>query len=144
MKRLIIVVLLAAAGGIVLGVRGLPAGPSLLQEPAPVVINEVLVDPAPGGDGDANGDGTRDTYEDEFIELVNRSAMPVDISGWELGAAGADPFVFPPDTRLAPGAYLAVFGGGIPTGLPGPTLTAGGRLGSGLTNTAGRLSSTSS
>ncbi len=139
MKRLTIVVLLAVAGGIVLGVRGLPAGHSLLQEPAPVVINEVLVDPAPGGDGDANGDGTRDTYEDEFIELVNRSAIPVDISGWELGAAGADPFVFPPDTRLAPGAYMAVFGGGTPTGLPGPTLTAGGRLGSGLTNTAGRL-----
>lgn len=129
----------AVAGGVMLCVRVMFAWPVLLQEPSPVVINEVQADPATGAEGDANGDGLRDTYEDEFIELVNRSSSPADVSGFELGTAGADPFVFPAGTILAPGEYLVVFGGGTPTGIPGRAFTAGGRLGSGLTNTAGRI-----
>ena len=38
---------------------------------ATVVISEVLADPPTGEVGDANQDGQRDTYEDEFIELYN-------------------------------------------------------------------------
>ncbi|MGB0513874.1 MAG: MBL fold metallo-hydrolase, partial [Wenzhouxiangellaceae bacterium] len=34
-----------------------------------VIINEILVDPATGASGDANGDGTRSATEDEFVEL---------------------------------------------------------------------------
>lgn len=107
--------------------------------PASVVINEVLVDPAAGPAGDANGDGVRDTYQDEFIELVNRGYEPVDISGWLLEPAGSNAFTFPGGTTLPPGAYIVVFGGGAPTALPGPALTAGGRIGSGLSNASGRL-----
>ncbi len=109
------------------------------QQPPPVVINEVLVDPASGPEGDANGDGIRDTYHDEFIEIVNRGTVTVDISGWETGPAGSDPFVFPEGTRLAPGEYTVVFGGGSPVSPPGQAFTADGRLGSGLTNTEGRV-----
>ncbi len=109
------------------------------QQPSPVVINEVLVDPASGPAGDANGDGVRDTYQDEFIEIVNRGTVTVDISGWETGPEGSDPFVFPDGTRLGPGEYAVVFGGGSAVSPPGQAFTSGGRLGSGLTNTGGRV-----
>ena len=36
-----------------------------------LIINEVLYDPPSGIAGDANGDGTREAQEDEFIEFVN-------------------------------------------------------------------------
>ena len=44
--------------------------------------------------------------EDEYIELYNRSAEPVDISGWAF-SDGVD-FEFPADTVIGPGAYLVV------------------------------------
>ncbi|MFO7768170.1 MAG: lamin tail domain-containing protein [bacterium] len=131
-------VLLAA----VLTAWSLPA-PAFAASPQlpdpPVVINEVLADPASDAAGDANGDGIRDTYQDEFIELVNRSLEPVDIGGWLLGPAGALPDTIPAGTLLPPGGYWTLFGGGTPTRLPGPAGTADGRLGSGLSNTAGRI-----
>lgn len=130
---------MVVVGVIVLLPQAVSAVPAALQQEPAVVINEVQVDPASGPDGDANGDGIRDTYEDEFIELVNRGSDPVDISGFQLGAAGAEMYVFEAGTTLAPGQYVAVFGGGDPANLPGPVFTAGGRLGSGLTNTSGRL-----
>ena len=48
------------------------------------VLNEVLYDPPSGSPGDANGDGTRDANDDEFVELVNSSATSLDISGYKL------------------------------------------------------------
>ncbi|HVG37859.1 MAG TPA: lamin tail domain-containing protein, partial [Pyrinomonadaceae bacterium] len=53
----------------------------------PLVINEVLADVPPDDpkttaiEGDANHDGVRSTGDDEFVELVNYSAAPIDISG---------------------------------------------------------------
>ncbi len=52
-------------------------GPTLL-------INEVLADPPMDLAGDANGDGTRSFWEDEFVELVNVSAEAVDLSGYTI------------------------------------------------------------
>jgi len=129
----------AGAATVLLTVATLPLSLWAQETDPPVVINEVLADPPADLAGDANGDGVRDTYADEFIELVNRSAGPVDVSGWILGPAGADPFTFPPGTRLAPGEYVTLFGGGEPTTLPGRCFVDDGRLGSGLSNTAGRL-----
>jgi|GEM_PF-1712917 len=108
-------------------------------EPPPIVINEVLADPPAELAGDANGDGVRDTYADEYIELLNRGSHPVDISGWETGPAGSGLYSFPSGTIVAPGEYVAVFGGGTPTGLPGRSYVSDGRLGSGLSNSGGRL-----
>jgi len=129
---------LALLGSLLVTVQ---AALSSSSDPVPpyVVINEVLVDPASDIEGDANQDGIRDTYEDEFIELVNRGHDPVDISGWRLGPYGNESFSFPPNTVLAPGQYAAVFGGGQPTDLPGVAFVSDGRLGSGLSNTSGRL-----
>lgn len=73
----------------------------------------------------------------EFIELFNRSSTPVSLAGWSLD--GDATFVFPPDTSLAPGAYLAVARN--PAALlslhPGANLT--GPLSSKLSNSRGRI-----
>ncbi|MFC1627842.1 lamin tail domain-containing protein, partial [Gemmatimonadota bacterium] len=131
--------LLTVAGGLLLGIA-IPLAAALPRlESYQVVINEILVDPASDLNGDANGDGIRDTYQDEFIELVNCGTTAVDISGWETGPSGSIPFTFPEGTLLAPGEYAVVFGGGSPVSPPGQAFTAGGRIGSGLTNTGGRI-----
>ena len=79
-----------------------------------VVINEVLADPPSDHSGDANGDGTRDPVEDEFVELVSRSSEPVDLTGWTLSDNHSVRFVFPAGAMLLPGRALLVFGGGTP------------------------------
>ncbi len=49
-----------------------------------LVINELLMNVPTGDAGDANADGTRDAYDDEFIELVNISELALDLNGVEL------------------------------------------------------------
>ncbi len=82
-----------------------------------LAITEILADPPDGAGGDANGDGTRDPADDEFVELVNRGTTPICLTGWTLGDA-EDPerHTFPLGRALAPGRALVVFGGGVPTG----------------------------
>ncbi len=84
----------------------------------PVVINEILADPSPGSDGDANGDGMRDGSEDEFIEIVNSGSHKIDISGWKLSNDGGNTIrhIFPAGTVLAANQAAVVFGGGNPAG----------------------------
>jgi|GEM_PF-3282749 len=102
-----------------------------------VVINEILADPPGGTEGDANGDGVRDTFQDEFIEVLNVGPRAEDLSGWRLSdddtAAGSQ-FTFPQGTLLGPGARAVLFGGGSPSGVPGQVFTDDGRIGNGLTN----------
>jgi hypothetical protein len=81
-----------------------------------VGINEYLADPPDGLAGDANGDGIRDSADDEFIEIVNRTDAPLDISGFKLRDTDAVRFTFPAGTMLPPGEAAVVFGGGAPTG----------------------------
>ena len=85
------------------------------------VLNEVLYDPPSGSPGDANGDGIRDANDDEFVELVNSSAISLDISGYKLYDAdrlsiNTANHEFPANTILNPGQAVVVFGGGTPTG----------------------------
>ncbi|MEK6324788.1 MAG: lamin tail domain-containing protein [Acidobacteriota bacterium] len=82
----------------------------------PLVINEYLADPVEGADGDANGDGTRSSSSDEFVEILNRSGEPFDISGFKLFDSDAVRHEFPPGTVLPPFEAAIVFGGGTPTG----------------------------
>jgi len=84
------------------------------------LINEVLYDPAAGEAGDANGDGTRDPNEDEFIEFFN-SGPALDISGYQIYDASAlssntPRHVFPAGTIVPSNGVIVVFGGGTPTG----------------------------
>ena len=103
---------------------------------ASVVISEVLADPPAGAAGDANQDGQRDTYEDEFVELHNAGSASVDISGWRLGDSTSldNFFQFPANTVIESGSYVVLFGGGNPSGFTAPVYTDDGRIGNGLTN----------
>lgn len=49
-----------------------------------LVINEVLMNVPTGEAGDANADGVRDAYDDEFLELVNVSEERLDLEGIEV------------------------------------------------------------
>ena len=92
------------------------APPEPPAEPAVWIINEILADPASGDAGDANGDGVRDSSEDEFVEIVNVSGAPIDISGWTVSDAVGQRHVFDMGTVVPDQCGVIVFGGGIPTG----------------------------
>jgi hypothetical protein len=80
----------------------------------PLIINEFLADPPDGSAGDVNGDGSRSASQDEFIEIVNRTSEPVDLSGFRLSDAEQTRHVFAPGTVLPPFEATVVFGGGKP------------------------------
>ncbi|MEW6746162.1 MAG: lamin tail domain-containing protein [Planctomycetota bacterium] len=84
--------------------------------PGIIILNEVLADPPSDISGDANRDGTRDGSQDEFVEIINNSGGPLDISGWEIRDAVALRHVFPAGTVLVDQCGILVFGGGTPTG----------------------------
>ncbi|HEV2704822.1 MAG TPA: lamin tail domain-containing protein [Pyrinomonadaceae bacterium] len=83
-----------------------------------LVFNEVLADPPDGVNGDANRDGTRSGADDEFVELVNATDAPLDVSGWTLktralsGASETTRHTFAARTSIPPGDALVLFGGG--------------------------------
>ena len=83
------------------------------------VYNELHIDPASDISGDANGDGTRDPKEDEFIELINTGSTAFDLSGYYmtdiLEPNLAPRHIFPTGTVVDAGQAIVVFGGGIPT-----------------------------
>ena len=83
-----------------------------------LLINEVLADP---GTADFNGDGVASTTEDEFVELVNAGAEPLDLSGATISDGFGVRGTLPDGTVLEPGQVLVVFGGGEPTGFEGVT-----------------------
>ncbi len=93
------------------------------------VINEINADPD-GTNGDANGDGTVNSSQDEFVEVLNRSGSVVDISGWTISDGFGVRHTFPGGTMVEPGCGILVFGGGTPTGDFGgmPAQTASGGL----------------
>ena len=88
-----------------------------------LIFNEVLYDPSNTAlDGDANGDGVYSQELDSFIEILNNSQAPADISGYSIwdadstGANGTSRFTFPAGTILQAKKCVVVFGGGTPTG----------------------------
>jgi len=83
----------------------------------PLIMNEILYDVPSGDIGDANGDGTRNAGDDEFIEFVNNSGSPLDISGYKIYVTNAEPrHVFPSGSIIPANGYLVVFGDDTPTG----------------------------
>ncbi len=87
-----------------------------------IVINEILADPPDGLAGDANHDGTRDTADDEFIELVNSTTRDLDLSGYQIQSRTLTSTTdtlrhrFAPGTILPAGTAIVIFGGGSPDG----------------------------
>ncbi len=89
-------------------------------DPVFLVINEINADPSnnANGEGDANGDGVAQFNDDEFVEIYNTSADPIDLSGFVL-ADSQDRHFFPAGTILPGESFITVFGGGTPSGVPG-------------------------
>jgi len=96
---------------------------TLVQGPGRVFINEVLLDEQPN------------STAFEFVELVNASPFPVDLSGWAIwdvpDNAANRRHVFANGTTLAPGKALVVFGGtaGIPPGRTNAVAASSSTLG---------------
>ncbi len=79
-----------------------------------IQLTEILYDIPASPNGDPNGDGTRQSAGDEFFELYNSSAAPVDISGYVMvEREGQVVFTFPVGTTMQPGAFVVVFGNAI-------------------------------
>ncbi|TYP97420.1 Calx-beta domain-containing protein [Tenacibaculum adriaticum] len=84
--------------------------------PFSVIINEVLYDPPTGLAGDANGDGTRDATDDEFIEFYNDSDNELDLTGYTVSDTSQVRHTFPTGSIVPARGILVLFGGGNPTG----------------------------
>jgi hypothetical protein len=106
---------------------------TLVKGPGRVFINEVLAyEPTVNG-------SLNQAYE--FVELVNGSPFPVDISGWSVwdSTNGAARHVFPAGMKLGAGKGFVVFGGnaGIPAGLTNAAAASSNQNTLGLSNTSG-------
>ena len=118
----------SVAIAIVLMTRGIVIG----VLPGQIVINEFLADPPPDISGDANGDGVRDSFQDEFVELVNVAPVEVWLDGCTLSDSYGVRYTFPSSISIQSGHSAVIFGGGEPaTELWNRTviLTAGDGLG---------------
>jgi len=109
---------------------------TLVDVSPPLVLNEVHYNPAQGTEGDANDDGVRDAFDDQFVELYNTSSSTtLDLSGYvhfdeDVFETGLVRHTFPNGTIVEPGESIVVFGGGDPADtIPGVVQTASsGRL----------------
>lgn len=94
-----------------------------LNSNAQLIINEVCYDPSNTGlAGDANGDGTYDQTQDEFVELINTGTADLDISRYRICdrvlATGLKTVrhTVAYGTIIPPGGAFVVFGGGSAVG----------------------------
>lgn len=92
--------------------------------PGELIIHEVLANVPAGPEGDANQDGVRDAYDDEFVELLNLSDQTLDLHGIQLTVGERAKYTFSQEC-LAPGQGAVIFGG--PKDAP-PMQTAEGAL----------------
>ncbi|HEV8336704.1 MAG TPA: lamin tail domain-containing protein [Candidatus Polarisedimenticolia bacterium] len=82
-----------------------PGPPFQFRAGGPVVINEVMINPA--AVGDASG---------EYVELYNSGAAAVDLQGWTLRDDDFDAYVIPlgAPVPIQPGAFLVIAAQGDP------------------------------
>lgn len=78
-----------------------------------LTINEVFFDPQ---STDANNDRTASASGDEFIEIVNTSAQPIDLTWIHLVDEQGISHRFANPTSVPPGGAIVVFGAGNPNG----------------------------
>ena len=102
------------------------------------IVNEVLYDPPSGIVGDANGDGTRDANEDEFIEFYN-SGLEIDLSGYTVSDSSQLRHTFPSGSIIPSNGVLVLFGGGNPSGTFGNSIIQTASEGTLNMNNAGDL-----
>ena len=107
---------------------------------APAVGVPVINEMTPSPTADYNGDGRLNTTEDEYVELVNAGAAPLDLSGWTLADGVTTRHVFPSGTVVAPGGAVVVFGGGTVRLRAGTTVAQAAKSKTlGLNNTGDKI-----
>lgn len=75
-----------------------------------VVLNELMPDPASDW-SPTDGDEVYDSMDDEWLEIFNAGAVPVDITGWRLRDAVSDSsWRFGFEGVLEPGEFFVVYG----------------------------------
>ncbi|MDP7030054.1 MAG: hypothetical protein QF733_07535 [Phycisphaerales bacterium] len=85
--------------------------PADLQICDAIVINEVLVAPA----SDANGDGVFSATEDQCVEIVNNSAVDINLLNWAVLLDGTTPWhEFSSSITIEAHCAILIFGGGSP------------------------------
>jgi len=104
-------------------VQGSPVRPPAAGE---LIINEALLTPPSSYLGDANGDGETNGLEDEFVEFVNTTTHPLDLSGCQLSTSAGVRHQFPSGTILPGGMSIVVFGVDDPAHPPQPAMPFGG------------------
>jgi hypothetical protein len=88
-----------------------------------LVINEIHADPHSANIlVDANGDGTRDATDDEFLEIVNVTGSTVNISGWTVRDLVCARHMFLDGSSITNGCAAIVLDGGTPIGSFGGSL----------------------
>ncbi len=81
-----------------------------------LLLTEFLADPPAGMAGDANGDGERNASQDEFVEFLNVTDQPINLSGMAIYDSDALRHQIPEGTIIQPNQLFLVFGGGTITG----------------------------
>lgn len=78
--------------------------------PGALIIHEVLMSVPSDLEGDANADGRRDAYEDEFVEVLNVSQTTLSLRGVQLFSGDRARYTFAQEC-LEPGQAAVIFGG---------------------------------
>jgi hypothetical protein len=81
------------------------AAPAPARADSPLLLNEILAGPA----RDWDGSGAYSSRDDEWIELVNVGATPLDLAGYLITDGDSIPRYAPSGT-LEPGGHLLVTG----------------------------------
>jgi predicted extracellular nuclease len=117
------------------------AGLTMLAPPAQAVSPNVVISEAYGGGGNSGA-----PYQNDFVELYNRGAAPVDLTGWAVqyrSATGTSAQVTALSGTLAPGSYyLVAEGAGAGNGSPLPAADASGSIAMSASNGVVLLTST--
>ena len=89
---------------------------------ASISITEILAYIPFGREGDANRDGDTNWFDDEFVEFVNNSGAPTDLTGWTLHNSSEERHRFAPGTVLPIDCAMVVFGGGNLSNMDGSAI----------------------
>ncbi len=107
-----------------------PGAPNQITLPSAVVINEIMYHRRPQFSPYVEND-------EEWVELYNKSAAPVDLAGWKLDDGIS--FTFPPLTVIPAGGYLCVSNDMAAFAAAHPGVPVAGEFSGGLSNRGDRL-----